>query len=197
MTDELRDYSVLVEFRQRPDCVAPITDEAIDTFMDLLLPYSAAVSGGPAHDDYGARVSITAAPGALSALVTAANLVHKAATHAGLPAGHIIRLEATREDVLEEDLARPTLPDLVSAPEAAEILGVTAQRIHTLAAGNSSFPEPAYRLRTGRIWFRAAIEKFAADWQRKPGRPRKPADAARSAAPTWSTASRSQWSPRT
>src|ERR1039457_4218196 len=42
--------------------------------------------------------------------------------------------EAVREDVLDEDLARPQLPDLVRGPEAAAIPGVSTQRLHALAA---------------------------------------------------------------
>jgi hypothetical protein len=83
-----------------------------------------------------------------------------------------VRLEAVRHDVLDAENARPTLPPLVSAPEAAEILRVSAQRIHELAAANSRFPEAAYELRTGKLWLRDAVVAFAQRWERKPGRPR-------------------------
>jgi hypothetical protein len=50
-------------------------------------------------------------------------------------------------------------PDLASAPETAEILGILSQRVHVLAAQIKRFPRPAYELRTGKVWVRAAIEK--------------------------------------
>jgi len=75
----------------------------------------------------------------------------------------------------EEHLRRadePTLPELVAAPEVGEILGgISRQRVYQLqhVAG---FPEPLYRLRTGAVWDRRAIETFARSWTRKPGRPK-------------------------
>jgi hypothetical protein len=62
---------------------------------------------------------------------------------------------------------------MVSAPEAAEIMGVSAQRVHELAAANLRFPEDAYELRTGKLWLRDAIITFGQRWERRPGRPRK------------------------
>jgi hypothetical protein len=66
----------------------------------------------------------------------------------------------------------PTLPELVTAPEVGEILGgISRQRVYQLqhVAG---FPEPLYRLRTGAVWDRRAIEMFARSWKRRPGRPK-------------------------
>jgi len=59
------------------------------------------------------------------------------AVKAGMPSWPSVRGEATRQDVLDEDNARPTLPELVSAPEAAEILGVSPQRVHEFAAAGA------------------------------------------------------------
>jgi len=67
--------------------------------------------------------------------------------------------------------SRPTLPRMMSAPEVAELLGVSRQRVHQLRA-TPTFPAPLYELRTGPIWDAAAIEHFATTWERKPGRPR-------------------------
>ena len=82
-------------------------------------------------------------------------------------------VEAVRYDVVDEQLARNLLSALVSAPEAADILGVSLQRVHQIAAGNKDFPRPAYELRAGNLWLQSAVEAFA-ERQRKPGRPRKP-----------------------
>ena len=99
-------------------------------------------------------------------------MIEALAVKAGMPAWPAVRVEAVRQDVLAEQLAHPSLPDLVSAPEAADILGVKPQRIHQLVTEHGDFPEPAYELRAGKLWLRAAIEAFA-QRKRQPGRPRK------------------------
>ena len=83
-----------------------------------------------------------------------------------------VLVDAIRQDVLAEQLARPSLPDLGPAPEAADILGVRPQRLHQLVDERKDLPEPAYELRTGKLWLRAAIEAFG-QRKRQPGRPRK------------------------
>ncbi len=104
----------------------------------------------------------------------------KMADKADMPAWPVVRAEAIRQDVLEAENSRPTLPELVSAPEAADILGVSPQRVHELAASKADFPEPMYELRTGKLWLRDAIEAFGRRWERKPGRPSKATSAAQS-----------------
>jgi hypothetical protein len=89
-----------------------------------------------------------------------------------MPSWPIARAEAVRQDVLDAENARPTLPELVSVPEAAEILGVSPQRVRELTVTNPGFPEPMYELRTGKLWLRDAIDVFARR-DRKPGRPPK------------------------
>jgi hypothetical protein len=75
--------------------------------------------------------------------------------------------------VLAEDLQRPNLPQVVSGPEAGEILGVSKQRVHQLAATNADSPQPLYEVAAGRLWDRAAVEEFATRWTRRAGRPPK------------------------
>ncbi len=82
----------------------------------------------------------------------------------------VARAEVVRQDVLDAENARPTLPELVSVPEAAEILGVSPQRVRELALTNPAFPEPMRELRTGKLWLRDAIDVFARR-DPKPGRP--------------------------
>jgi hypothetical protein len=81
-------------------------------------------------------------------------IIEYRAAKSGLPSWPAVRIEAIRQDVLAEQLERPTLPDLVSAPEAADILGVRPQRLHQLADERKDFPEPAYELRAGKLWLR-------------------------------------------
>jgi predicted transcriptional regulator of viral defense system len=47
---------------------------------------------------------------------------------------NLLRIEAVREDVLDEDNAIEQWPDLVTVPDVADILGVTQQRVRVLAA---------------------------------------------------------------
>jgi hypothetical protein len=140
-----------------------------DRLMDLLTGHDGVVStDGRA---WSATVSVLADQ-ARSAADMGAALIEARAAEAGLPGWPVVRLEALRQDVLDAENERPTLPALVSAPEAAEILGVSAQRVHELAAANPRFPEAAYELRTGRLWLRDAVVVFGRRWERKPGRPR-------------------------
>lgn len=64
-----------------------------------------------------------------------------------------------------------TLPELMSAAEIAEELGVSRQRVHQLR-DTAAFPAPLADLRGGAVWDAAAIRKFNQEWERKPGRPR-------------------------
>jgi hypothetical protein len=142
--------------------------------MDQLEDYDCIVSTGPG----GWVVTITiAALMAGIAVEMGANMIERYAAKVGMPSWPTVRVEAVRQDILAEELARPSLPDLVSTPEAAEILGVAPQRVHQLVAEREDFPEAAYELRAGKLWLRAAIEAFASR-RRMPGRPRKAATAA-------------------
>jgi hypothetical protein len=144
-------------------------DIAGDRLMDLLAGHDGVVSAGGGA--WSASVSVQADQ-ARSAADTGGALIEGRAAEAGLPGWPVVRLEALRQDVLDAENDRPTLPALVSAPEAAEILGVSAQPVHELAAANPRFPEAAYELRTGKLCLRDAIVAFGRRWERKPGRPR-------------------------
>ena len=61
--------------------------------------------------------------------------------------------------------------DLVGVAEAAEILGVGRQQVHRLSRRND-FPEPLAELKSGKIWRRADVERWAMEHaDRRPGRP--------------------------
>lgn len=166
-------YSVYFETRAPAGTAAAAPRKAADLLMDLLMDNSGTVSAS--RSSWGARVSVLAFD-AGEAAESGVALIQRMAVKAGMPSWPSVRAEATRQDVLDEDNARPSLPELVSAPEAAEILGVSPQRVHELA-GSPGFPEPMYELRTGRLWLESAISAYADRRQRKPGRPRKNAAA--------------------
>jgi len=80
-------------------------------------------------------------------------------------------VEIVRESEWQRRAEAPTIPELMSAAEIAEELGITRQRVHQLRS-TEAFPAPLAELRGGAVWDAAAVRKFAQDWERKPGRPR-------------------------
>lgn len=84
-----------------------------------------------------------------------------------LPATGVSTVKISRNADLDEELA--SLPDaVVGVGEAADILGVSKQRVAQLAQ-LADFPLPIYRLRATPVWKDAEIRKFAASRRRTPG----------------------------
>jgi hypothetical protein len=164
-------FSVHLETRAPAGAVhATVEDDAADKLMDLLEDYDGVVSAGVHSWD--ATVSVQALS-STAAVKHGAPLIESLAAKAGLPPWLAVRVEAVRQDILDAENARPTLPELASVPEAAEILGVSQQRVRELASDGRGFPEPVYELRTGKLWLRDAIVAFGERRRRKPGRPGK------------------------
>ena len=163
-------FSVYMEARAPADTLdLTIDDDAADTLMELLEDHDGVVSTGTGTWD--ATVSVQA-DSAWGASDRGSALIEKLASKAGMPDWPAVRVEAIRQDILEAENRRPTLPELVSGPEAAEMLRVSPQRLRQLADGHGSFPEPVYELRAGKLWLKDAIDSFDQRWDRKPGRPR-------------------------
>jgi hypothetical protein len=163
-------YSVRLETRAPAEEFEVTADDAADELMALLEDHGGVVSSGTGT--WSATISAQAAD-AVEAVAYGSTLIEKMAAKADMPTWPVIRAEAVRQDVLDAENSRPTLPELVSAPEAADILGVSPQRLHELVMGKAEFPEPMYELRTGKLWLRHAIEEFGRHRERKPGRPRQ------------------------
>jgi hypothetical protein len=85
------------------------------------------------------------------------------------------RIPVEIETVTEQEFYRradePTMPELMSAADIAEELGVKRQRVHQLRH-TAAFPAPLAELGGGAVWDAAAVRHFAKNWSRKPGRPR-------------------------
>jgi hypothetical protein len=81
-----------------------------------------------------------------------------------------VGMEIVRESEWQRRAEAPTIPELMSAAEIAEELGVARQRVHQLRS-TEAFPAPLAELRGGAVWDAAAVRKFARQWERKPGRP--------------------------
>lgn len=82
-----------------------------------------------------------------------------------------IGAEVITEAELFRRAGEPTMPELMSAAEIGQVLGVSRQRVHKLRSMRG-FPAPLAELRGGAVWDAAAVRKFAEGWERKPGRPR-------------------------
>lgn len=117
----------------------------------------------------GSGVDVTAyAPGALAILDAAKTTASEVA--------HVLNAEPIGMEILRETEWRhkaeaSTMPELMSAAEIAQELGVSRQRVHQLRE-LTTFPAPLAELRGGAVWDAAAVRKFAREWERKPGRPR-------------------------
>ncbi len=139
------------------------TDDLLDQWTDDLESIDASVARQP---KIGIDVTVYA-DGRLPMIAAAEKLAGEtaAAIHAE-PVGISIMRESAYQAIAES----PTIPELMSAAEIADELGVARQRVHQLRS-TSAFPAPLSELRGGAIWDAAAVRKFNAEWTRKPGRP--------------------------
>lgn len=139
------------------------TDDVLDQWADDLESVDASVARVP-----GVGVDVTLyADGHLAMLAAADKLVGEVTS--------VIRVEpvgvsVTRESVHEVRAESPTMPELMSAAEIADELGVARQRVHQLRS-MATFPAPLAELRGGAVWDAAAVRRFNAEWARRPGRP--------------------------
>ena len=63
---------------------------------------------------------------------------------------------------------RDSLPPMVGVGEAAEILGVSKQRVHQLTRA-AGFPQPVMRLRATPVWLRSEVLRFQQNRSLRPG----------------------------
>jgi hypothetical protein len=69
------------------------------------------------------------------------------------------------------------IPVLAGVAEAAEVMGWDKRRVITYI-DRGKFPEPVQSLASGRVWLRADVERYAAEWHSRQAmrNPRKPAE---------------------
>ncbi len=83
-----------------------------------------------------------------------------------------------RAVVLTDDMHRRELEQepetYLGVTELARTLGVSRQRIAELRA-RPDFPAPAADLAAGPVWRGSTLQRFVQGWDRRPGRPRRPA----------------------
>jgi hypothetical protein len=97
-------YSAMIE--TRADDNLAVNEDAIGLFLNAVQPFHGAVTAGGDPQGWSARISIEARDAA-DAVAVAAALVTRLAADIGLPGWPVVRAEAAREDVFDEDLARP------------------------------------------------------------------------------------------
>ena len=157
------DWALSVDF----DSELPLTDGQLDTLSDRGdqddITVARRVSGG-----YSLRETL-AADNPLAAAEDLVQLGLKWAMELAIHA-NFVSVAVLRADLAEADVLAPSIPDLASAADAAEILGVSRQRIHQLAGHHPRFPAAVSHVAMGPLWTVDAINWFASIWDRKPGR---------------------------
>lgn len=149
---------------------AILTEQDLETLADLADKEDASVANRADGPGYTVTVDVEAQD-PLIAGRTGVRFA-RGTVGADLP-GAVVDLRITTPEQYEAEALRPDFPPLASAADAAEILGVSRQRVHQLAKSNTRFPAPIAQVGTGPLWTVPAIEHFDRTWERKPGRPRQ------------------------
>jgi hypothetical protein len=143
-------------------------EDRLDKLACALGEHDASVAGAPPD-----RVTVAmhvAAVGPVEAIARAHAVVAAVVTMV-LGVAPVLAVEALTEAEHERRADAPTLPELVGASEVAGMLGVSRQRVHQLRE-HPSFPAPLVEVAMGPLWDARAVLAFAAEWDRRPGRPR-------------------------
>lgn len=146
------------------------TVERLDALTRALPGFGIVVDNGTDRVRMEMTVQAPTARAACEAAVRAARAAYSQA-FGGQPDITQVRV-LTAEDY-ERELVRPAELDLVGKSEAAEILGVSPQRVDELGRSHPDFPPPVATLKMGTVYTRASIEEFGERRVRRPGRPRK------------------------
>lgn len=137
--------------------------------VDALADYHAVTTA--ARRRYGAQFDVHA-PTAERATEAALSTFCAAAHKVGLPGWPVVHVELMMVDDQQAALEEPAFPDVLGVTEAAQMLGVSRQRLAQLE-GRRDFPEPMVRLAAGPGVAASSIEGFERRWDRRPGRPTK------------------------
>jgi hypothetical protein len=119
--------------------------------------------------DAGVPGEMGAVLGELGAVLETA--VEKLCADVGIADRQLVALRLVLDTELDAELEQPAYPELVGVAEIAELLGVTRQRASELRR-RAGFPRPIAELRSGPVWPKSWITRFAGQWERRPGRPR-------------------------
>lgn len=153
----MRMYNAAVEVDTKE-----ISEDYVDALMDKLKPYHPAIGTSP-RGWLQVRISVPA-EALVQASMTAVIVVE---TETGRTA---IVCEVMTEEEFDAREGFTTEPELVSAAQAAEILGVSRERVRQLA-GVGRLQEVPWEGRS-KVFTRSSVEALAAH-DRPTGRPRK------------------------
>ena len=129
------------------------------------------LSGGP-----GATFCVTVVGDDQSAAfgiagVRAVEIFQQACEKVGVEHRGIARVEVLDDVYLEREVSQEPAR-YVGVSEIAKLLGVSRQRVSELRA-REDFPWPVAELAAGPVWTLSSLQRFIAEWPRRPGRPRK------------------------
>lgn len=161
-------YSVLMEAD-----ASRIGPARADELIEVL---EAAGAAGPvvSYDarSIGARFSVlgTGSAGDMWSIARdAEELFVQAIDKVGIEVECVYRTEIVAHDVLARELEEPG-ETYVGVTEIAEMLGVSRQRVPQLRE-RPGFPAPVAELAAGPVWRLSSLQRFLAEWPRRPGRP--------------------------
>lgn len=148
-----------------------VTLTEAETIAESLADYAGAVS--VSRDGMTAALSI-----ALSAadIEEASRTATRIAVEAfgGSDRLEVVKLDVRTEEVMQEELEKPSIPDLVGYAEIAEMAGVSRQRARQFA-DIAGFPVSVVDTAAGPLRLRASVEAWLENRNTRPGR--RPANA--------------------
>jgi hypothetical protein len=162
----MAEWSVTIEAIDPKLEPAPSADD-VEELLDVLPP--ASLSYGPGR--YTVQMLVES-DNLQTALSDAAQYYSDAIAKLSLPNWTVVRAEVITADALALEVATPNLPALLGVAELAGLLGVSRQRASELAR-SESFPRPVASLASGPVWLEPAVLRYAEEWTRRPGRPKK------------------------
>jgi len=145
----------------------PLEDKQLDALSERFDEQDWTVAVAP---DF--SVSVTAYIDDEPVLLTAPQVVDIATRglrDVGAPA-ELVKVELLTEEWRELEAQHPPLPELLAATDVAKVLGVSRQRVSQLQRGHRDFPRAVAHTGAGSLWVRSAVDRFAAVWDRRPGR---------------------------
>ena len=160
----------VVELTARPARGRRFSVDDADELLSLLAACDPVIELGPGS----LEASLTVEASDVSqAVMRAYHFLREGLMEAGLdPDVPIGRVEAFPQSELRVRGEDPAPSDLLGVSELASLLGVSRQRASQLA-DEPWFPTPIAELASGPIWDKGAIEVARAEWDRRPGRPKK------------------------
>jgi hypothetical protein len=151
--------------------ITPLLTDAQFAAVAAELGGTASYNGGTSELRYTASTQESDGIAALGKAGT--GLARTVRRHAGAAAS-IREARVLPWEDFENETFRPATPrgGLSGVAEAAELLGVTRQRLADIRK-LPAFPRPVAGLKAGPVWDTAEIERFERGWDRRAGRPAK------------------------